>query len=77
MARDRLDDDEVPLTHEFLSVMLGVRRAGVTVALDLLEKKALIKAKRCAVVIRDRTGLQKISNGAYGAPEAEWRRLFG
>jgi hypothetical protein len=60
-----------------LSVMLRVRRAGVTVALDLLEKKALFLAKRRTVAILDRAGLQRISNGAYGAAEAEWRRLFG
>jgi CRP-like cAMP-binding protein len=77
MAHDRLDGDEVPLTHEFLSVMLGVRRPGVTVALDLLEKQGLIRAKRGAVAILNRTGLRKISNGAYGAAEAELRRLFG
>ena len=77
MANDRLDGDEVPLTHEFLSVMLGVRRPGVTVALDLLEKAGLIQAKRRAVGIVDRTGLRKISNGAYGAAEAEFKRLFG
>jgi CRP-like cAMP-binding protein len=77
MANDRLDGDEVPLTHEFLSVMLGVRRPGVTVALDLLEKEGLIQAKRRAIAIVDRTGLRKISNGAYGAPEAEFKRLFG
>ena len=77
MAQDRLDGDEVPLTHEFLSVMLGVRRPGVTVTLDLLEKQGLIRAKRGVVVILDRTGLRKISNGAYGAAEAEFQRLFG
>jgi CRP-like cAMP-binding protein len=77
MANDRLDGDEVPLTHEFLSVMLGVRRPGVTVALDMLEKEGLIQAKRRAVAIVDRTGLRKISNGAYGAAEAEFKRLFG
>jgi CRP-like cAMP-binding protein len=77
MANDRLDSDEVPLTHEFLSVMLGVRRPGVTVALDHLEKEGLIRAKRGAVAILDRTGLRKISNGAYGAAEAELKRLFG
>jgi CRP-like cAMP-binding protein len=76
MAQDRLDVDEVPLTHEFLSVMLGVRRPGVTVALDLLEKDGLIRAKRGAVAILNRTGLRKISNGAYGAAEAEFQRLF-
>ena len=39
MANDRLRGDEVPLTHEFLSLMLGVRRAGVTVALNYLEQR--------------------------------------
>jgi CRP-like cAMP-binding protein len=77
MAQDRLDGDEVPLTHEFLSVMLGVRRPGVTVTLDLLEKKNLIRAKRGVVAILNRTGRRKISNGAYGAAEAEIQRLFG
>ena len=40
MANDRLRGNEVPLTHEFLSLMLGVRRAGVTVALNYLEQRA-------------------------------------
>jgi hypothetical protein len=65
------------LTHEFLSIMLGVRRAGVTVALDLLEKKALVRAERRAITILDRGGLKKITNGAYGVPESEFQRLFG
>ncbi|HZF37169.1 MAG TPA: helix-turn-helix domain-containing protein [Candidatus Angelobacter sp.] len=77
MAQDRLDVDEVHLTHEFLSVMLDVRRPGVTVALDMLEKEGLIRAKRRAVAILNRTGLRKISNGAYEAAEAKFRRLFG
>ena len=77
MAHDRLDSNEVPLTHEFLSIMLGVRRPGVTVALDLLEKQGLIRAKRGAVAVLKRSGLRKISNGAYGAAEAEFQRLFG
>ena len=77
IANDRLDGDEVPLTHEFLSVMLGVRRPGVTTALNVLEKEGLVQAKRRAVVIMDRKGLRRITNGAYGAPEAEFKRLFG
>jgi CRP-like cAMP-binding protein len=77
MSNDRLDGDEVPLTHEFLSVMLGVRRPGVTNALDLLEKKGLIRAKRRAIAILDRAGLRKSSNGAYGIAEADFQRLFG
>ena len=42
MAHDRLDSDAVPLTHEFLAVMLGVRRAGVTVALHGFERRGLV-----------------------------------
>jgi CRP-like cAMP-binding protein len=76
MASDRLDGDHVPLTHEFLSVMLGVRRPGVTLALNLLEKQGLIQAKRSTIAIVDRARLRKVSNGAYGAAEAEFNRLF-
>ena len=57
--------------------MLGVRRPGVTVALDQLEKEGFIQAKRGRITILDRTGLRKISNGAYGVAEAELKRLFG
>jgi CRP-like cAMP-binding protein len=77
MANDRLDGDQVPLTHEFLSTMLGVRRSGVTLALNVLEKQGVIQAKRGTIVIVDRARLRKISNGAYGAAEAELNRLFG
>jgi hypothetical protein len=54
-----------------------VRRPGVTIALHLLEKEDLIRARRGTVAILNRTGLRKISNGAYGAAEAEFQRLFG
>jgi CRP-like cAMP-binding protein len=77
MARDRVDSDRLTLTHEFLSMMLGVRRPGVTVAINLLEKAGLIEASRGATTIIDREGLERISNGAYGAAEAEFNRLFG
>ena len=77
MAHDRLDADEVPLTHEFLALMLGVRRAGVTVALNLLETQALVSAKRGVIVVKDRAGLEELANGLYGVPEAELRRLTG
>jgi CRP-like cAMP-binding protein len=65
MASDRLGGDEVPLTHEFLSLMLGVRRAGVTVALHYLEQRVLIRLSRKMVVITDRRGLQAAANGSY------------
>lgn len=76
MAHDRLDSDELHLTHEFLSVMLGVRRAGITTALHQLEKLALISTSRASITVLHRRALEKSTNGLYGVPEAEFRRLF-
>ena len=73
MAHDRVDGDELPLTHEFLSLMLGVRRSGVSVALKILEREGMVKARRGGVVITDRDGLEECANGAYCSPEAELR----
>jgi len=69
MASDRLSGNKVPLTHEFLSLMLGVRRAGVTVALNYLEKRGLISLARKQIVIIDRNGLKAAANGTYHEPE--------
>lgn len=69
MANDRLTGDGVPLTHEFLSLMLGVRRAGVTVALHYLEHRGLIALSRKQIVITDRKGLKAAANGTYHQPE--------
>lgn len=76
MADDRADQRELPLTHEFLSLMLGVRRAGVTVALNALEAEGLIRRRRGTVTILDRKRLAKTTKGFYGGPEAEARRFF-
>jgi CRP-like cAMP-binding protein len=77
LCRDRLETDALELTHEFLAVMLGVRRAGVTIALQTLEGRHLINARRGVVRIRDRPGLTSLAGGAYGVPEAEYERLLG
>lgn len=68
MADDRIDGHELPLTHEFLGVMIGTSRPGVTVALQELERRGWITHKRGVVMIIDRDGLVKASNGAYVAP---------
>jgi CRP-like cAMP-binding protein len=77
MAQDRLDGASLPLTHEFLSLMLGVRRAGVTEALHALEAMKLIRSARGEVVVLNRKGIERKAGNAYGAPEAEFRRLIG
>ena len=65
MADDRVDGDELPLTHEFLGMMLGTHRPGVTIAVQALEKEGLIAARRSNITILDRRGLEKRSNGTY------------
>lgn len=77
MYHDRLEGDELLLTHDFLALMLGVRRAGVTVAIHLLEGRGLIKASRGTIIVVDREGLVEKANGSYGVPEAEYKRLMG
>ncbi|WP_228445664.1 Crp/Fnr family transcriptional regulator [Terricaulis silvestris] len=77
MAQDRLDDSNLTLTHEFIALMLGVRRPGVTDALNDLEGKGLIRSSRGALRIIDRHGLEATAGGIYGVPEAEYKRLIG
>jgi CRP-like cAMP-binding protein len=70
MAQDRLDGDELPLTHEFLSFMLGTHRPGVTIALKVLENAGLIAHRRGKIRILDRKKLEKTSNGTYSPADA-------
>lgn len=77
MCHDRVDGDEIGLTHEFLAIMLSVRRPSVTVALHVLEGKHLIYSNRGTIVVRDREGLELFAADAYGGSEREYRRLFG
>ena len=77
MAHDRVGDDTLPLTHEFLSLMLGVRRPGVTEALNALRKQGLISYRRGQITVRNRKGLERTAGETYGIPEAEYRRLIG
>jgi CRP-like cAMP-binding protein len=69
MAHDRLEGEAIPLTHEFLSLMLGVRRAGVTVALNALERKGVISLARGQILVTDREGLKASANGSYAELE--------
>lgn len=77
MYHDRLEGDLLEVTHEFLSVMLGVRRAGVTVALNSLVEQGLIGIGRGYAHVLNRQGLEAKARGLYGVPEAEYARLMG
>jgi CRP-like cAMP-binding protein len=67
MADDRIDGEELPLTHEFLGIMLGTLRPGVTLAVQALEREGFIAAKRGRITILDRKGVERTSNGTYTA----------
>jgi CRP-like cAMP-binding protein len=77
MAHDRIRDNTLPLKHEFLALMLGVRRAGVTEALQSLRRQKLIDTGRNQIVVRNRKGIERMARGSYGVPEKEYRRLIG
>jgi CRP-like cAMP-binding protein len=77
MAHDRVPDDKLPPTHEFLALMMGVRRAGVTEALHELTRLKLTSGNRGKITLLNRKGLEKLAGNFYGVPEAEYRRLLG
>lgn len=76
MCHDRTEGDELIITHEFLALMLGIRRSSATLAVQEIEGDGMIRAKRGRVIIRDRASLIALADGSYGAPEAEYARLI-
>jgi CRP-like cAMP-binding protein len=76
MAHDRMTTNAVPLTHEFLAVMLGVRRAGVTVAIHTFEQRGFITTRRGELTVVSRAGLEQVAGSFYGTPEVELERLL-
>lgn len=77
MYHDRQDGDDLPVTHEFLSIMLGVRRPTVTVAIHTLEGEGLIRARRGRIRVLSRERLEQAAGQTYGPAEAEYERLIG
>jgi len=77
MVHDRMLSSALPLTHEFLSVMLGVRRPSVTDALHVLEKHGLIGTSRSMITIKNREALILFAGSTYGPAEREYLRLTG
>ena len=77
MCDDRVEGADLWLTHEFMSVMLAVRRPSVTTALHVLEGNGFIRTGRGCVIIRDRAALERFAGDAYGRPEAAYREQIG
>jgi DNA-binding transcriptional regulator YhcF (GntR family) len=77
MTHDRMQSDEFLLTQEFLAMMLGVQRTGVTAAAGALQRAGLIRYRRGTVTVIDRRGLIKRSCECYGVSKREFDRLLG
>jgi CRP-like cAMP-binding protein len=77
MASDRTDGDEFAMTHEFLSTMLAVRRAGVTVAAGSLQKAGYIRYEQGRIRVTDRQGLESAACECHAAVRREYERLMG
>lgn len=77
ISHDRLGIDDLPLTHEFLALMLGTRRSTVTEILQPLQQRGLIRSLRGIITIVDRKGLEAASCECYAAVQKEFRRLLG
>jgi CRP-like cAMP-binding protein len=78
MAHDRTTgNDEFPMTHEFLSMMLGVRRAGITIAAGQLQKAGFIRYERGCIEVTDRPGLESVACECYGVARRASDILLG
>ncbi len=75
MCCDRVGSDHLPITHEFLAMMLGTRRSTVTVAAGMLQKAGLIEYSRGLVTIQDRDGLTRSACECYRIIRDEYARL--
>ena len=77
MAHDRAESDRFPMTQEFIAMMLGVRRAGVSVAAGILQKAGVIDYARGCITILDPPGLEAASYDYYRVVRRQYERLLG
>lgn len=77
MTQDRARSETFDVTQQFLAVMLGVRRVGVTRAAGLLQRRHLIHYRRGRITVRDRDGLKAAACGCYEFDRALYERLLG
>jgi len=77
LTHDRVGTDEFPITQEFLSQMLGVRRASVTIAAGILQRAGFVRYRGGRMTVIDRECLERSSCECYAIIRAEFDRLLG
>lgn len=76
MVHDRMPGDEFDLTQDFLSQMLGVRRATVSETASELQQAGLISYTRGRIVVTDRAGLERVTCECYGIIRSTFARIL-
>lgn len=76
LARDRLDSDDIPITHDLLSGSLGVRRSSVTDSVARLQAAHAVRATRGQIAVVSRRRLEDISCRCYQIIKAEYDQLL-
>jgi CRP-like cAMP-binding protein len=77
LRHDRLDGDEISVNHDEIADNLGTRRASITDCLHIIEGNGLVRCRRGRITVRDRTGLEALASGCYGAAESFYREISG
>ena len=77
MCHDRSPSDDLALTHNFIGMIMSVRRPSVTTSLHVLESRGFITSSRGYITIANRAALEAFAGDTYGKPEAECRRVIG
>jgi CRP-like cAMP-binding protein len=77
MTRDRAHSNQFHVTHQFLAMMLGVRRVGVTTAAGAMQRRKLIRYSRGDVTILDARGLERAACGCYALDKKIYAQILG
>lgn len=72
LTHDRVGRDDIPLTHEYLAMMLGSRRSGVTLALSTLRRAGYIRYAHGRIHVLDRKGLEDTTCECYAVAQAQF-----
>jgi CRP-like cAMP-binding protein len=77
LRHDRVRGDEIIIQHDEIATQLGTRRATITDTLHILEGAGFVRGRRGRLIVRDRTGMERLTAGCYGASESFYRTAIG